>query len=194
MKLELPFSPLIKAAQPKPQIQFPLNTNVFGIKRILIFLIFVGIFTASYAVGAKTPVSDKDALDFLEEFNSTVEGIDPFGIFANNASVGLPMFIPGFGIAWGMYTGGSTGIAFSALSTTIPELQNISALAILYSSPFGLMELGAYSLGMSRSFLLIHSIIKKISIKAQLRPTAIEIGIAIGLLLAGGFIEHSMMG
>lgn len=167
---------------------------MIGKKRILIFLIFIGIFTASYSVGAIIPVSDEDALDFLEEFNSSIEGIDAVGIIANNASVGLPMFIPGFGIAWGMYTGGSTGIAFSALSTAIPELQNIPALALLYTSPFGLMELAAYSIGMSRSFLLIHSIIKKIPIKAQLRPTAIEVGILMGLLLVGGFIEHSMIG
>ena len=153
----------------------------------------MGIFTASYSIGAKIPVSDKDASEFLEEFNSSMGGIDALGIIANNASVGLPMFIPGFGIAWGVYTGGSTGISFSALSTANPELQNVHPLALLYASPFGLMELVAYSLGMSRSFLLIHSIIKKISIKAQLWPTAIEAGILMGLLFVGGFLENSTM-
>jgi len=55
------------------------------------------------------------------------------------------------------------------------------------------MEVAAYSLGMSRSFLLIYTIIKKFPIKPQLRPTVIEIGIALALLLVGGFIEHAMI-
>jgi hypothetical protein len=55
------------------------------------------------------------------------------------------------------------------------------------------MELVAYSLGISRSYLLIYKIIKKISIKKILlddyKIIAIEVGIVLGLLLAGGFLE-----
>ena len=51
------------------------------------------------------------------------------------------------------------------------------------------MELVAYSIGISRSYLLIYKIIKKISIKTDYKITVIEVGIVLGLLLAGGFLE-----
>ena len=46
---------------------------------------------------------------------------------------------------------------------------------------------------MSRSFLLINAIIRKKPLLGELRQTGIEIGIVIGLLLAAGFIEYSMI-
>jgi len=103
------------------------------------------------------------------------------------------MFVPGFGVPWGLFASASTGIAFSALVSTTPILAKIPPLAILLLSPFGVMELAAYSLGMSRSFILIWTIVKKGSIRQEIRPTIIEIGIAIALLLAGGFIEYAMI-
>jgi len=55
------------------------------------------------------------------------------------------------------------------------------------------MELTAYSIGMSRSFLLIHKIIKKISIKQDAKIVGIEIAIVAGLLLVGGILEAYMI-
>ena len=162
-------------------------------KRLLIFLIFIGIFLVAYSVGAATPVSDEDAMAFLEEFNQAIEGIDAIGIFVHNLTIALPMFIPGFGAAWGAYAAWTTGVAFNALVKTTPALSQFPPLALLLISPFGLMELVAYSIGMSRSLLLIQTIIKKIPIKQEIRPTAIEIGIAIALLIAGGLIEYAMI-
>ena len=162
-------------------------------KRLLTFLVFLGIFTALYSIGAEMPVNDEDAMEFLKEFQLAIEGIDAVSIFIHNASIALPMFIPGFGMAWGGFAGWSTGFAFSALVTTTPALSQIPPLALLYGSPFGLMELIAYSIGMSRSFILILSIIKKKSIKLELTPTVIEVGIVVALLLVGGFIEFAMI-
>ena len=162
-------------------------------KRLLIFLIFICIFLVAYSVGAATPVSDEDAMAFLEEFNQAIEGIDAIGIFVHNLTIALPMFIPGFGAAWGAYAAWTTGVAFNALVKTTPALSQFPPLALLLISPFGLMELVAYSIGMSRSFLLIQTIIKKIPIKQEIRPTAIEIGISIALLIAGGFLEFTMI-
>ncbi|MGI0007929.1 MAG: hypothetical protein ACREAR_08050, partial [Nitrosotalea sp.] len=87
----------------------------------------------------------------------------------------------------------STGVAFEALVTTTPTLAKVPPLALLYLSPFGIMELVAYSIGMSRSLLLILVIIRKKSLKTELRQTVIEIGIVLALLLAGGFIEYYMI-
>ncbi len=103
------------------------------------------------------------------------------------------MFIPGFGVAWGLFSSWSTGFAFAAISATTPELESIPPLSILFLSPFGLMELVAYSMGISRSFILIRVIIKKINLIPLIKPTAIEIGIMLALLLAGGYIEFYML-
>ena len=103
------------------------------------------------------------------------------------------MFIPGFGVAWGFFTSWQTGYAFAALISVIPMLSEVPALALLYLSPFGMMELVAYSIAMSRSLLLIHKIIKKISIKDDYKIVGIEVGIVVGLLLAGGFLEVYMI-
>ena len=138
-------------------------------------------------------VPQEDAEAFLEEFQELIEDIDGPGIFVHNAMIGLPMFIPGFGVAWGFFTSWQTGYAFAALVVTTPALEAVPALALLYLSPFGIMELTAYALGMSRSFLLIRKIMKKVSIKGDAKIVAIEIGIAAGLLLAGGILEAYMI-
>ncbi|MDE1845015.1 MAG: stage II sporulation protein M [Thaumarchaeota archaeon] len=153
----------------------------------------MGIFSLSYLIGTQSKLSDEESRTFLKEFQKVVEGIDAIGIFEHNASVALPMFIPGFGLAWGAFAAWSTGVAFEALVSTTPALAKVPPLALLYLSPFGLMELVAYSIGMSRSFLLILAIMRKKPLQTEIRQTAIEIGIVIALLLAGGFIEYSMI-
>ena len=158
-------------------------------KRTITFFIFVGLFSASYFIGSQSEVSHEDALTFQEEFNNLIEDIDGIGIFLHNSVVALPMFIPGFGIAWGFFSSWQTGQAFAALALLNPIISDIHPLAILYASPFGIMELAAYSIAMSRSLLLIHKIIKKIPIKNDYKIIGIEVGIVVGLLLAGGFLE-----
>ena len=169
------------------------NELLFRNRRILVFLIFIGIFSLSYSIGSQSKLSDEESQSFLKEFQKVVQGIDAIGIFEHNTSVALPMFIPGFGLAWGAFAAWSTGVAFGALVTTTPALAKIPPLALLYLSPFGVMELVAYSIGMSRSFLLINTIIRRKPLKNELRQTGIEIGIALALLLAGGFIEYAMI-
>jgi len=174
-------------------IQFLEKKHMSRKIRIVTFFIFMGLFSVAYQIGSFYEVSEEDAEIFIEEFEELVGDIDAIGIFLHNASIALPMFIPGFGIGWGFFTAWSTGYAFSAITVIAPELSKIPPLAILYLSPFGLMELTAYSLGTSRSFILIHMIIKKVNLRPAIRGTAIEIGVMIGLLLAGGFLEDYMI-
>ena len=163
-------------------------------KRILVFFIFMGLFSLAYQIGAMSEVSEEDALEFMQEFEELIGDIDGVGIFLHNNLISLPMFIPGFGIAWGFYSGWSTGWAFAAIVTIgPPALSKMPPLALLYASPFGLMELVAYSIATSRSFILIHMIIKKIKLRTAIKGTAIEIGIVVGLLLAGGILEFYMI-
>ena len=158
-------------------------------KRTITFFIFVGLFTASYFIGSQSQISHEDALTFQEEFNDLIEDIDGIGIFLHNSIVALPMFIPGFGVAWGFFAAWQTGQAFAALALLNPIISDINPLALLYVSPFGIMELVGYSIAMSRSLLLTHKIIKKIPIKNDYKIIGIEVGIVVGLLLAGGFLE-----
>ena len=160
------------------------------LNRIVLFFVFLGIFSASFAIGAEVQVSEEDSAIILEEFESLIAEIDAVGIFVHNISLALPMFIPGFGIAWGAFAAFSTGMAFSVLQDANPMLANIPSLTILFMSPFGLMEIAAYSIAMSRSYMIVHKMIKRISIRSDVRVIGLEVAILIGLLLAGGFIEY----
>lgn len=153
----------------------------------------MGLFSAVYQLGSMSEVSDEEANTFMGEFEELVKDIDAVGIFTHNTTISLPMFIPGFGVAWGLFSAWSTGFAFSAIVTITPQLAEIPPLAILYLSPFGIMELVAYSMATSRSFILIRAISKKTDLIPFIKPTGIEIGIVVGLLLAGGFLEHYMI-
>ena len=161
--------------------------------RIILFFMFLAVFTIIFQLGSMSTVSQEEADLFMVEFEKLVLDIDAFGIFVHNTTIALPMFIPGFGIFWGLFSSWSTGYAFAAIATSIPEVANISPLTILFLSPFGLMEISAYSLGISRSFILIKAIITKTNLLQFIKPTIIEIGIVIALLLAGGYIEFYMI-
>jgi len=161
--------------------------------RIITFFIFLGIFAAAFQLGSMTSVSEEDAEAFMSEFEELILDIDAFGIFTHNLIISLPMFIPGFGVAWGIFSAWSTGFAFAAIATTIPEIGEIPPLSILFLSPFGLLEITAYSIGISRSFILIRAVIKKVSLTQFIKPTVMEIGIVVALLLVGGYLEFYMI-
>ncbi len=161
--------------------------------RIITFFMFLLIFTIIFQLGSMSTVSEEEANMFMEEFKKLVLDIDGFGIFVHNTTIALPMFIPGFGIVWGLFSAWSTGYAFASIATIMPEIANISPLSILFLSPFGLMEIFAYSLGISRSFILIKAVITKTNLSQFIKPTIIEIGIVVALLLVGGYVEFYMI-
>ena len=161
--------------------------------RLITFLIFAGLFSASLQLGSFIPIDEKDAREILFEFLDTVEEIDAIGFFVNNASLSLPMFIPGAGLIWGFYSGAFTGLAYGAIASLTPALSDIPAVSILYSTTFGLMELIAYSIATSRSYLLIYGMIKRSNLKSQMIPLIIEIGIVVVLLFVGGILEFAMI-
>ena len=160
------------------------------LNRIVLFFVFLGIFSASFAVGAEIQVSEEESKIVLEELESLIGDIDAIGIFTHNTSLSLPMFIPGFGIAWGAFAAFSTGMAFSVIQDANPILENIPSLTILFMSPFGLMEVAAYSIAMSRSYMIVHKMIRRMSIRPDFRVIGLEIAIVVGLLLTGGFVEY----
>lgn len=161
--------------------------------RIILFFIFLGFFATAYQIGSMSTVSEEEAKAFMAEFEDLVLDIDAFGIFTHNLTLALPMFIPGFGVAWGLFSAWSTGFAFASIALITPQIAEIPPLSILFLTPFGLIELVAYSFGISRSFILIRAVIKKINLIQFLKPTLIEIGIVVGLLFTGGYVEFYMI-
>jgi len=161
--------------------------------RIITFFVFLVIFTIIFQLGSMSTVSEEEASLFMEEFEKLVLDIDAFGIFVHNTTIALPMFIPGFGIVWGLFSAWSTGYAFASIVTMMPEIADISPLSVLFLSPFGLMEIFAYSLGISRSFILIKAVITKTNLSQFVKPTIVEIGIVVALLLVGGYVEFYMI-
>ena len=153
----------------------------------------MGLFTASFQIGATTELSLEDSIEILADMENTMTDIDSVGIFLNNLSIGLPNFIPGIGPAWGLYTGWSTGIAVSGIWSFIPELSDSQPLDIFYASPFGFIELIAYSIGMSHGAFLVFSFVKRHSMKSILKWTIVEIAIVVALLVVGAIMEISMI-
>ncbi|MCY4252759.1 MAG: stage II sporulation protein M [Thaumarchaeota archaeon] len=158
--------------------------------RLWAFLAATAAFVGAYLLGTTTEVGEAEAEEFMEGFGELVEGIDAFGIFAHNATLTVPMFIPALGPAAGLFSAWSTGYAFAAISAGAPLAQEIPPIAVLLT-PFGLMELAAYSLAISRSALFGAALVRSRPARPHLRMVAIEGGIAAALLAAGAAIEHA---
>lgn len=167
-----------------------VQSQHFSFKYRLTFLAAgIAAFVASYSAGAfLVQLTDEDAQATVDEFTASVEGIEEGGIFSNNALIALGMFIPAAGVGLGMYAGISTGIVFNAFAHVIPGLAGVSPLSV-FATPFGIIELFAYGLGMSRSGILAYDLIKKTPWRQYLIVTLIEIAIAVALLLVGSIVE-----
>jgi Stage II sporulation protein M len=168
----------------------------FNIKRRLLYLTLGAVaFIISYSIGAATDMSKNETEYLRQQFDERIKDIDQHGIFFNNLMISLFMFIPAVGIGVGIFSGFSTGLVFSAIAEGSTLLNNISPLVILIT-PFGILEVFAYGLAISRSGMLIYHIyqlIKKKSLTEYIVPTIIEIGIVIVVLLIGAIIEWQMI-
>ena len=126
--------------------------------RVITFFIFTGIFCVVFALGTTAEPSPEEVAEIMDYFEEVLENVDSALIFTHNLTIALPMFIPGFGAIWGFFSAWSTGFAFAAIQAATPELGDVNPLALLLT-PFGLMELSAYSIAMSRSVLLAKTIL-----------------------------------
>jgi hypothetical protein len=162
--------------------------------RFLSVLLFMAIFTSVFAVASNIELSPDDQKQLKDEITQKLEtaktNSDSSFIFLNNVVLGLLMFIPmGIGLLLGFGSAFATGLAVGGFELEVP------AFLLLYLTPFGFMELVAYSLALSRSFTLTVVLIKRRSlIKAELKPTLIEVGLVVGLLFFAGIIENIMLG
>ncbi|MGA8915096.1 MAG: hypothetical protein WB474_03805, partial [Nitrososphaeraceae archaeon] len=98
------------------------------------------------------------------------------------------MFLPGIGALFGIFSGYSTGTIFSAITHDSVSHSYISPLIILLT-PFGMMEVFCYGLAISRSLILLFSLVKKENLAKQLKSILIEIGIILVILFLAAIIE-----
>ena len=155
------------------------------------------MFIIAYSVGAILVKINTSQADFIKkDFETKIKGINQYGIFANNFKVALGMFIPGFGIALGGFSAFSTGLVFNAIAQTSPALSNISPL-IVFLTPFGILEIIAYGIAISRSGILSYQLIKdtkkRNSWRKYIIPTVVEIGIVVIILFIGSIVEWQMI-
>jgi Zn-dependent protease len=171
--------------------------NIISRWRFLFFVVGIIVFIIAYFVGATLVNLNPGQTDFIKrDFEKKIKGINQYGIFANNVRVALGMFIPGFGIALGTFSAFSTGLVFNALSTISPALSNISPL-IVFLTPFGILEIIAYGIAISRSGILSYQLIKDTNKRQSWRkyviPTVIEIGIVVIILFIGAIVEWQLI-
>ena len=153
------------------------------------------IFVAAYSVGAGLSLANEDAEAIRSSFLEDVENIDQIGIFLNNIEVAIAMFVPGVGAGIGVFSGISTGMVFNAFALISPELAATQPLSVL-ATPFGILEVLAYGLAISRSGMLVAQLLKKDERRGWKRfalHTGIEIGIVISALVAGSVIESQLI-
>jgi CBS domain-containing protein len=165
--------------------------------RFLLFIFGMIVFIIAYSVGATIVHIDAGQAEFIKtHFQEQIKGINQYGIFANNLRVALGMFIPGFGIALGGFSAFSTGLVFNAIAQASPALSNISPL-IVFLTPFGILEIIAYGIAISRSGILSYQLIKDTNRKNSWRkyviPTVVEIAIVITILFIAATVEWQMI-
>ena len=103
--------------------------NMLTVNRIIMFFIFTAIFAAVYGSSAiLSEPTEAEVQEIMDFFDSIVDTIDGIGIFAHNTTIAIPMFIPGFGVAWGLFSAYSTGFAFSAIATANPDIAQVNPL------------------------------------------------------------------
>ncbi|MGA9149730.1 MAG: stage II sporulation protein M [Candidatus Nitrosopolaris sp.] len=160
-------------------------------QRVIYVALGIVAFLIAYSTGAAVHMGKQQTDDLRRHFAEQIRGIDQNGIFINNARIALGMFVPAAGIGLGVISGFYTGMIFTAIAAT-SALNNVPPLVILIT-PFGIMEVFAYGIAISRSGIFIYQLVKKKSWREYAVPILIEIGIVILILLAGAVIEWQII-
>lgn len=161
-------------------------------RRLLFVLMGGGVFFGVYSLGAAVEMTPEEAEEVRDSFDEQIQDINDVGIFVNNIRIALGMFVPGAGVALGVFSAYATGNVFAALAENSPALQGIPPQLILVT-PFGLMEVFTYGLAMSRSALLVYYFVKRRPWREYAMPTLVEIGIAAAVLISAAAIEWWMI-
>ena len=148
--------------------------------------IFVGIVQIFSMYGDVT--EEQKAVFHVEKLKTTYEDITNFEIFIHRSLTSVIMFIPGVGAVWGLFSARTIGLEFASVVVLNPELAEYPLFAIRHLYPFGILKLIAYSIAISRSYLLLMGIFRKKFVE-QLSFTVGELGVVVGMLSIVGFVE-----
>lgn len=159
-------------------------------RRILYLLIGILVFIIFFTLGTFVNFDESTSQLLKEQFQNKIKNIDSMGIFLNNFLISILMFVPGIGIAFGLFSGFSTGNIFVIITRDLPT--QIPPL-LVFLTIFGIMELVSYGIAISRSYLLLTSILKRTNIRENLIYTGIEIGIVAIILFFGAIIEWDLI-
>lgn len=159
-------------------------------RRILYLLVGILIFLIFFTIGTLVTFDESTSQELKQQFQNKIKNIDSLGIFFNNFLISILMFIPGIGIAFGLFSGFSTGNIFVIITRDLPI--QIPPL-LVFLTVFGIMELVSYGIAISRSYLLLISIIKRTNIKENLIYTGIEVGIVSIILFVSAIIEWDLI-
>ena len=159
------------------------------------------VFLAVFVLGSEVDIPEDEARMLIGEFEGQFVGIQWYDIFVHNLTIALGMFIPFGGFVWGSTSALMTGIAFAAYSITSPDVINFSPL-LLFITPFGMMELAAYSIAMGTSLQLSIRLVKRLRHQVEWKENGpkilaktllTRISIVVLLLTIGGFIEYEIL-
>jgi uncharacterized membrane protein SpoIIM required for sporulation len=165
------------------------------ILRVIYLLCGIAVFVLSFYVATNLQVDSEEAKLIVEQIRTKNVGIGQIEIFLNNLLIGLSMFIPAVGAGLGVYSGIETGMVISALGSLSLLPANFSAIGSVILTPFGILEIIAYGIAISRSGLLTYKLIKRKKSwkKEYIYPTLIEMAIFTAILLIGSIIEGQVM-
>lgn len=159
-------------------------------RRFLYLLVGIIVFLIFFTIGTLVTFDESTSQELKQQFQNKIKNIDSLGIFFNNFLISILMFIPGIGIAFGLFSGFSTGNIFVIITRDLPI--QIPPL-LVFLTIFGIMELVSYGIAISRSYLILISIIKRTNIKENLIYTGIEIGIVSIILFVSAIIEWDLI-
>ena len=161
-------------------------------KRIYsIIIIFIVAFIAT-VIGSSIQLNSQEAHLLYDQVNQTLtEGLAhntlTQDIFVNNfLIICLPMFIPIFGVVWGVFVMFDTGLALSSISF-VKGYPVWFGLLNLILTPVFWIEFAAYSIAMSASIWLARRLMRHQW--GELKNTAILIAICAGILIVGAIVE-----
>ena len=159
-------------------------------RRILYLLVGILVFLIFFTIGTLVTFDKSTSQLLKEQFENKIKNIDSMGIFVNNFLISILMFVPGIGIAFGLFSGFSTGNIFVIITRDLPI--QIPPL-LVFLTIFGIMELVSYGIAISRSYLLLINIVKRTNIKENLIYAGIEIGVVAIILFFSAIIEWDLI-
>jgi len=159
-------------------------------RRIIYLLVGILVFIIFFTIGTFVTFDESTSQLLKEQFQNKIKNIDSIGIFLNNFLISILMFAPGIGIVFGLFSGFSTGNIFVIITRDLPI--QIPPL-LVFLTIFGIMELVSYGIAISRSYLLLISILKRSNIKENLIYAGIEIGIVAIILFFSAIIEWDLI-